>query len=257
MFSKFIAQWSGTEIRNYSFRKYLMSLIVVSGGTKGIGRAIIEKFMSQGFDAVTCARSPKDLNKMKSELMAAHPNASLYTFQGDMSKKEEVEDFVQFISGISGNVDVLVNNTGIFIPGQVLEEPDGTLEKMIETNVYSAYYLSRGLAPAMKGRKKGHIFNICSIASITAYASGGSYAISKFAMYGMSKVLREELKPEGVRVTAVLPGATFTSSWEGVDLPRDRFIPVGDVASMVWAAYSLSPRSVVEDIVIRPQLGDI
>ena len=99
-----------------------MSLIVVSGGTKGIGRAIIDKFMSQGFDAATCARSSKDLNKMKSELMAAHPNASLYTFQGDMSKKEEVEDFVQFISGISGNVDVLVNNTGIFIPGQVLEE---------------------------------------------------------------------------------------------------------------------------------------
>lgn len=234
-----------------------MSLIVVSGGTKGIGRAIVEKFMAEGFDAITCARSAKDLDKMKKELLGTYPKATLYTFQGDMSKKDEVEDFIRFVSGISGNIDVLVNNTGIFLPGQVHTEPEGNLEMMIETNVYSAYYLSRGLIPAMKDQKKGHIFNICSIASITAYANGGSYAISKFAMYGMSKVLREEMKPHRVRVTSVLPGATFTSSWEGVDLPTDRFIPVEDVATMVWAAYNLSPRSVVEDILIRPQLGDI
>lgn len=234
-----------------------MGLIVVSGGTKGIGRAILEKFIEEGFDAVTCARSAGDLQKLKRELMTRYPKSSLYTFAADMSRKEEVEKFVAFVSEISENIDVLVNNTGIFIPGQVHNEPGGTLEKMIDTNVYSAYHLSRGLIPAMKAQKHGHIFNICSIASVTAYANGGSYAISKFAMYGMSKVLREELKPEGVRVTAVLPGATFTSSWEGVDLPQDRFIPVEDVATMIWAAYSLSPRSVVEDILIRPQLGDI
>ena len=98
---------------------------------------------------------------------------------------------------------------------------------------------------------------MCSVASIAAYPNGGSYSISKFALYGMSKVLREELKPHGIRVVSVLPGATLTASWTGTDLPPDRFMKPEDVADAVWGAYSLSRNSVVEDIVIRPQLGDI
>src|SRR5690349_20420076 len=98
---------------------------------------------------------------------------------------------------------------------------------------------------------------MCSIASFKAYANGGSYAISKFAMLGFSKGLREELTPFNIRVTAVMPGATKTASWEGTDLPDSRFMKVEDVADSVYAAYALSKRSVVEEIVIRPQLGDI
>ena len=109
----------------------------------------------------------------------------------------------------------------------------------------------------MKSVKKGYIFNMCSIASLTAYANGGSYSISKFALYGMTKVLREELKKDNIKVTAVLPGATFTSSWAGVDLPEERFIKSEDVADLIWATYSLSDRTVVEDLLIRPQLGDL
>lgn len=231
-------------------------LIVVTGGTKGIGRAIIEVFAGKGFDIATCARSTADLENVKKEIAGQH-NCKVDTFQADLSKKEDTKAFVAFVKSLGRQVDVLVNNTGVFLPGQVHTEEEGTLETMIDTNLYSAYYASRGLIPGMKERGEGHIFNICSIASITAYANGGSYAISKFAMYGMSKVLREEMKPFGIRVTSVLPGATYTSSWEGVDLPNERFIPVEDVAAMVWTTYSLSPRSVVEDILIRPQLGDI
>jgi short-subunit dehydrogenase len=98
---------------------------------------------------------------------------------------------------------------------------------------------------------------MCSIASIKAYPNGGSYAISKFALLGFSKVLREELKEYGVRVTAVLPGATRTASWDAIDLPEDRFMRAEDVAETVFSAYSISERSVVEEIIIRPQLGDI
>jgi short-subunit dehydrogenase len=109
----------------------------------------------------------------------------------------------------------------------------------------------------MMEAKKGHIFTICSTASIMAYPNGGSYCISKFALYGMTKVLREEMKPHNVKVTAVLPGATFTDSWKGVDLPEERFIDSMDIAESIWATYSLSPRAVVEEILIRPQLGDL
>jgi short-subunit dehydrogenase len=81
--------------------------------------------------------------------------------------------------------------------------------------------------------------------------------MSKYALYGMTKVLREEMKTHGVRVTAVLPGATRTASWEGTDLPEERFIRPEDVADSVWSAFSASPRTVVEEVLIRPQLGDI
>jgi hypothetical protein len=98
---------------------------------------------------------------------------------------------------------------------------------------------------------------MCSIASFTAYKNGGSYAITKFALLGFSKSLREELKESGIRVTAVMPGATLTSSWEGVELPEERFMKPEDVAEVIFNAYFISERSVVEEIIIRPQLGDI
>jgi short-subunit dehydrogenase len=154
-------------------------------------------------------------------------------------------------------VDVLVNNTGVFLPGAISSEPEGRLETMMNTNLYSAYYLTRGLLPQMMHRRNGHIFNICSVASIASYPNGGSYSISKFAMLGMTKVLREEMKSHGIRVTAMLPGATLTPSWAGVDLPESRFMKPEDVADAVIGAYDLSKNSVVEEILIRPQEGDI
>jgi short-subunit dehydrogenase len=145
----------------------------------------------------------------------------------------------------------------VFLPGSIYNEEPGTLEKMINTNLYSAYDVTRGLIGDMIAQKRGHIFNICSIASIKAYPNGGSYAISKHALYGFSKCLREELKDKGLRVTSVMPGATLTDSWAGVDLPEERFSKSEDVAEIIWAAYHLSPLSVLEDIILRPQLGDI
>jgi short-subunit dehydrogenase len=231
-------------------------LIVVTGGTKGIGRAILERFASEGFDVVTCARKSDELDKLKAAIEAKF-QVKVFTQQADMSDKNQVKGFAEFINGINRPVDVLVNNAGYFMPGSVLEEEEGNLEDMINTNVYSAYYATRGLVPSMKKNRSGHVFNMCSIASIKAYPNGGSYAISKFALLGFSKVLREELKEFGIRVTAILPGATRTASWDGVELPDERFMKVEDVADTIYSAYSLSNRSVVEEILIRPQLGDI
>lgn len=230
--------------------------VVVTGGTKGIGRAVLDKFAANGFDVCTCARNEKDLARWKDET-ERHFSVAAHAYRADMSVKSEVMGFVDFVKRENRAVDVLVNNAGYFIPGLVTEEPEGALESMIDSNVYSAYHTTRGLVPAMKTAKGGHIFNMCSIASIKAYPNGGSYAISKFALLGFSKVLREELKPYGIRVTAVLPGATRTASWDGVDLPDERFMKVEDVADTIFAAYQLSGRSVVEEVLIRPLLGDI
>jgi short-subunit dehydrogenase len=109
----------------------------------------------------------------------------------------------------------------------------------------------------MMKRKQGHIFNMCSIASLQAYANGGAYSISKFALLGFSKNLREEMKPHGIKVTAVLPGATMTASWAGSNIDPNRIMEVNDIAEMVYTSSKLSPMAVVEDIILRPQLGDL
>lgn len=231
-------------------------LLVVTGGTKGIGRAIAFKFASQGFDVITCARNQKDLDDLEKEIRSKF-KVNIFSLAADLSKKERTDAFINFIRQKAEQVDVLVNNTGVFIPGQIHVEEEGVLSRMIETNLYSAYHISRGLIGGMMQKRKGYIFNICSTASITPYINGGSYCISKYALYGMTKVLREEMKEHNVKVSAVLPGATLTASWDGVDLPPERFVKPEDVAEMVFSAWSLSPGAVVEDILIRPQLGDI
>ncbi|MBR9912297.1 MAG: SDR family oxidoreductase [Gammaproteobacteria bacterium] len=231
-------------------------MAVVTGGTKGIGRAVIEAFSGSGFDIVTCARNSDDLSALKRDIETKHNNR-VYVCPADMSRKDDTGRFVNLVLDLNRPIDVLVNNSGVFIPGAVHTEEEGLLEQHIETNLYSAYRASRGLIPEMKKAGRGHIFNICSIASLMAYSNGGSYTISKFAMYGMSKVLREEMKPFNIRVTSVMPGATLTASWEGVDLPEERFIPPEDIAQLLLTTYQLSERSVVEDLVIRPMLGDI
>jgi short-subunit dehydrogenase len=128
---------------------------------------------------------------------------------------------------------------------------------MIQANLYSAYHLTRTVVPSMIAARKGHIFNICSIASLHAYQNGGSYSISKFALLGFSKNLREELKPHHIKVTAVCPGATMTASWEGADIDPSRIMEPADVARMIHTASQLSPMADVEDIIMRPQLGDL
>jgi short-subunit dehydrogenase len=229
-------------------------LLVVTGGTKGIGRAVIEKFITQGFDIATCSRNTDDLKSLREAL--SH-TGNVFTFQADISERTQVKSFVEFVLGLNRPVDALVNNAGYFVPGEIVTEPEGVLEDMMEANLFSAYHTTRGLVPVMKQNKSGHIFTICSIASIQAYANGGSYAITKFALLGFTKCLRQELKEYGIRVTAVLPGATRTASWDGVDLPDERFMKAEDVAEVIYTSYALSTRSVVEEILIRPQLGDI
>jgi short-subunit dehydrogenase len=234
----------------------MRELVVVSGGSKGIGRALVEKFAAQGYDIAVCSRSAADLEVLKTEIESKY-KVSCFTKTADVSRKEEVLAFGSFVRKIQSPVAALVNNAGVFLQGRIISEEDGVLESQINTNLYSAYHLTRSLIDKFLERRKGYIFNICSIASIMAYPEGGSYSISKFALLGFSKSLREELKTSGVKVSSVIPGATLTDSWAGVDLPAERFIKAEDVADAIWSAFSLSDHVVVEEIVLRPQLGDI
>ena len=231
--------------------------IVITGATKGIGKAIAEKFAAEGFNLAICSRNNNDLKTFKQELQSQFLDIEVLIKVADMRKKKDVHAFADFIKKKWQEVDVLINNAGLFIPGEISQEDDGALEMMIETNLYSAYHFTRALLPIMLKKGSGHIFNMCSIASLIAYPNGGSYSISKFALLGFSKVLREEMKTKGIKVTSIMPGATWSASWAGVDLPESRLMQANDIAIVVWSAWQMSPSAVVEDIVVRPQLGDL
>ncbi len=230
--------------------------IIITGATKGIGFAIAKKFASEGYGIIACARTQKELGKLAKNLHRLY-KVDVITKAVDMSVKEASQEFGNWIidQGITPNI--VVNNAGNFMSGNVYDEENGTLEKMIEVNLYSAYHFTRTLLPAMMEAQQGHIFNMCSIASLNAFANGGSYSISKFALLGFSKNLREEMKPYGIKVTAVCPGATMSDSWTGSNIDPNRIMEANDIAEMIFAASKLSPMAVVEDIILRPQLGDL
>lgn len=242
--------------------QFLNMNVVITGASKGIGKAIAAAFSAEGATLFLCARNEVNLYNTVAELQTNHPASLINAKAVDMSVKEETKAFGAWVSGglkntVSGKIDVLVNNAGIFTPGSIYNEEDGLLEKMMKTNLYSAYHLTRELVPAMIEAKQGLIVNICSIASLHAYKNGGSYSITKFALMGFTKNLREELKPHFVKVMGVYPGAVLTDSWGNFDNSSKRIMEAGDIAAMILAAAKLSPQAVVEDIIMRPLLGDL
>jgi short-subunit dehydrogenase len=231
--------------------------VIISGASKGLGKAIAEKFAEGGHDLYVCSRGEEALEKAISEWQERYPAIRIRGKAFDLGTAEQAGRFGDWILELGISVDVLVNNAGQFIPGGVHTEEQGVLEKMIGVNLYSAYHLTRALLPDMIRKRRGHIFNICSIAALQAYPNGGAYSISKFALAGFSRNLREEMKPYGIKVSTVYPGAVYTDSWAGSGIDPARIMEAGDVAAMVFAASQLSPQATVEEILLRPQLGDL
>ncbi|MBA3827649.1 MAG: SDR family oxidoreductase [Taibaiella sp.] len=230
---------------------------IITGATQGIGKAICEKFLSQGFSLAVCARTSTDLDLIKQEWQIKYPSAVIAVYTADLANKEQAIAFGKFAIEQLTTVDILVNNAGSFFPGNLADEPEGHLEHLMEVNVYSAYHITRAVLPIMKIAGAGHIFNMCSVASLHAYPNGGAYSITKYALLGFSDNLRLELMNDNIRVTAISPGATYSRSWQASGLPAERFMQPSDIADMIWAAYNLSASAVVEHIVMRPMLGDL
>jgi short-subunit dehydrogenase len=231
--------------------------IVITGASKGFGKAIAERFASEGHNLYVCSRNAVALYKAVDDILTRFPEITVKAKPFDLSIKDRATEFGSWIVETGISIDVLVNNAGLFIPCSVHDEEEGTLEKMIEVNLYSAYHVTRSVIGRMTEQKSGHIFNMCSIASFQAYNNGGAYSISKFALAGFSKNLREEMKPHGIKVTTVYPGAAMTDSWAGSKVDPNRIMEASDIANIIYACTQLSPQACPEDIIIRPQLGDL
>jgi short-subunit dehydrogenase len=230
---------------------------VITGASRGIGKATARIFAMHGYNLYLSSKNEENLLQTIEELKRDFPNVSVDGKAFDLGRKQEAQLFGEWVNSSIDTIDVLVNNAGNFIQGDVSNEPDGALEEMMEVNLYSAYHLTRVLLPKMMATKAGHIFTLCSIASLAAYPNGGSYSISKFALLGLTKNLRRELQPYGIKVTAIIPGAAYTDSWKESGVSEQRLMEADDIAKTIYHATLLSPQAVVEEIILRPQLGDL
>ena len=223
---------------------------VITGASKGIGKAIALKLAQNGYDLAICARDESDLQVFVTELQVFA--VKIIAVVVDCSKKEEVMSFFNRVKAEMQFVDVLVNNVGTFLPGNILDENDEIFEKQQELNVNSAYYLSKNFGKMMREVKSGHIFNICSIASVQVVKDAGSYTVTKTAMLSLNNVLRKALAEYNVKVTAILPGSTLTASWEGTTIPAETFVQPEDIANSLYSILNLSSGVNVDELILTP-----
>lgn len=230
--------------------KPLKMKAVITGATKGIGRAIAIKLCKKGYDLVLAARNQKDLEVLRDELLITGREILIYAV--DCAVKADVYQFLNSVEKDFGFTDVLVNNVGTFLPGSLLDEEDKTFEQQQNLNVNACYYISKYFGKKMRLAHRGHIFNICSVASKAPAKNGGSYSVTKAAMLSLNHVLRQELAPHNVKVTAFLPGSTKTSSWEGTTIPDEKFVQPEDIAETLYTILNLSKGVNVDEVLMTP-----
>jgi NAD(P)-dependent dehydrogenase (short-subunit alcohol dehydrogenase family) len=178
-------------------------------------------------------------------------------FPCDVSDEEAVAAMKAAVGRRFGAADVLVNNAGKYFGSDFLATSVADFDRTIAANLRSLFLVTRAFAPEMIKRGRGDIFNMGSVAGITAFAGGSAYSAAKFGVAGLSKAMRAEFRDKGVRVCCVHPGATVSPSWKGSGVPSSRMMPAEDIAKAFVALYRMTRRTVVEEIVLRPQRGDL
>ncbi|MES2277054.1 MAG: SDR family oxidoreductase [Bacteroidota bacterium] len=234
-----------------------MKNAIITGATRGMGRAIAIAFAKEGFNLAICSRNAADVEAFKQELLLINPAIKVSGIKADCSIKAEVLQFAATAEHDLGAIGVIVNNAGIYIPTSILNDADDTFDKLINTNLMPAYELYRYFGKTMAAAKQGHIFNICSSASKNVVVEAGTYSVTKFALLGLNNVMRLELQQYGVKVTAVIPGSTLTSSWDGVAVDSAKFVLPDDIASAIINAYRMSAGATVDEITIKPVFGQL
>lgn len=232
-------------------------VILITGASQGIGAAIANTFAREvpGARLALVARNTRNLATV-ARACAKH-GAIAEAFACDVSDEGAVAKMTLAVTKRFGAVDVLINNAGVFAGAPFVETKVAEFDRIVAANLRSAFLVTRAFLPAMLRRKRGDIFFMSSIAGLAAYPNGAAYCAAKFGVTGLAQVLRAETKGTGVRVCCVHPGATVSPSWSGSGVAEERMMPTRDVARAFLDVYRLSRRTVVEEIVLRPQGGDI
>jgi len=232
-------------------------VILVTGASQGIGAAIAKVFAKEvrGVRLALVARNVAGLTAVARA--CAKSGAKAEAFGCDVSNEASVGLMAEAVARRFGAVDVLINNAGVFTMAPFAETTVDEFDRVIAVNLRSAFLVTRAFLPAMQKKKSGDIFFMSSIAGLGAYPHSTAYCAAKFGVTGLAKVLRAETKALGIRVSCLHPGATWSPSWATSGVKPERIMPAEDIARAILDVYRLDRRTVVEEIVFRPQLGDV
>jgi short-subunit dehydrogenase len=234
-----------------------MKNALITGSTKGMGRAISISLANEGINVAICSRNEKELLDFKNELQTINPDIEVFAMQADGSNREQLLKFAAAAQQQLGFIDIVVNNLGMYIHSSILDDEAGTFEKQLNTNLMPTYELYRFFGKTMIAARSGHFFNICSVASLNPIAQAGTYSVTKYALLGLTKVMRLEMQEHGIKVTAVIPGSTLTDSWKDAVVDKNTMVLPEDIASAIINIYRMSPGANVDEIIIKPAPGQI
>ncbi|MDP0495596.1 MAG: SDR family oxidoreductase [Verrucomicrobiota bacterium JB024] len=235
-------------------------LILITGGGRGIGAAIALAFAQRG--GCRLALSARSTDQLEATAQACEKlGVEARAYPCDVSDPDAVAALAEAVRTAQGEPDTVVNNAGYFLGKPFLELSTEDFDTVIAANLRSAFLVSQAFAPAMAERGQGTLINIASSASRKIFPGMAAYSSAKYGLLGMTRVMRQELMSQGVRVLCILPGPTLTDAWNqsGIDEAtlRERLMPAEDVAQAIVNAWELPAKTVVDEIYLQPLSGDL
>ncbi len=239
-----------TNLHTLNVTPLSSAVALVTGGSRGIGRAIALRLVSMGASVAICGRDLKALQSVEAELTVG--TARVFSQVADVTRSADVASLVVKTESALGPISILVNNAGVGGFGPAHEQSEEDWDRVLNTNLKSVFLVSRAVAPSMIRAGRGDIINISSLAGRNAFAGGGLYCASKWGVQGLSACMAEDLREHGIRVSVICPGSVATEfSGRG---PKDpsKSLTADDVAHAVAMVVTQGPQSFLSEIHLRP-----
>ena len=230
-------------------------VVWITGSSRGIGKATVSQFAAKGARVVVSARSVNEIDAIVGEINANGDSA--LAIPCDVTQNNQIVALVAGVKKTWGAIDILVNNAGIGVFKNILELEEDDWDAMMQVNLKSAFLCSKAVLPSMIERQSGHIINVASVAGKQPFENSGGYCASKYGMIGFTDVLRLENRKHGIKVSAVLPGATSTPIWGDADVDHSAMMAADDAAKIIVSLCEIDDAAMIEEVVLRPQGGDL
>ncbi len=223
---------------------------LVTGASRGIGLAIARTLGRMGVRLALCARDARRLEGVAADFERAGTDVLAVTT--DVTRPNDIASFVQKAEQSLGPVDILVNNAGIGYFASVQDASVANWDAVLDTNLKAVFLLSKAVAPGMIRRRTGHIINIASLAGKSAFAGGSVYCASKWGLLGLTQCMAEDLRPYGIRVSAVCPGSVATDFSPHAGKSAEKMLQPEDVAHAVEMIVQEAAQSFISEVLLRP-----
>jgi NAD(P)-dependent dehydrogenase (short-subunit alcohol dehydrogenase family) len=223
---------------------------LVTGASRGIGLAVAKSLAALGAKIAVCARDSQRLEAAAADL--EHSGALVVAVAADVSRTAEITRLVDKTERSLGPIEILVNNAGVGIFGPAQDASEADWDAVLDTNLKSVFLLSRTVAPGMIARRTGHIVNIASLAGKNAFAGGAIYCASKWGLLGLTGCMAEDLRPFGIRVSAICPGSVATDFSSHSTKDPKKMLQPEDVAHAVSMILTQAPQSFISEVLLRP-----